>query len=383
MKPRQQDRLDLAIAIARDQIGPETKPWQGLEALCQEWLGSFGVWTPEEIDDEARESLIPAAPRAEVDPTLAAQLAAVDGARDVIDNGSDLAGRSAEWLHERARGFLDARKQYDAAFGPLAREIRKTGAWKTLGYGSLAEYCRERLGMSAKTVKDRAWLESRLVDLPELREALAKGKVTYSKALLIAKGATPFNVEERIEQAASTTCQQVERDTTDREHEQNRAAGVRRLWGPQDAAETIASAILCAQGWAKAVLGEEIDAGEALARIADHFTEVWGRHAIDPGSRARRRRDILARTRGLCAVPGCSRAAVHIHHIVFRSRGGPKVEWNEIGVCVPHHLHGIHRGYLTVRGRAGETLVWEFGAQAAVPFERWITKGGDDVRRLG
>ena len=88
---------------------------------------------------------------------------------------------------------------------------------------------------------ERQW---KMCALPELRDALTAGRLTHSKALLVAnhskallvaKGATPHNVEERIEEAASTTWQQTEREnttTTAEEERQNRAAGIRRLWGP-------------------------------------------------------------------------------------------------------------------------------------------------------
>lgn len=60
----------------------------------------------------------------------------------------------------------------------------------------------------------------------------------------------------------------------------------------------------------------------------------------------------------------------------FRSRGGPDETWNRIGLCAAHHLRGIHRGWLKVKGRAGERLVWTFGTG-----EIWVTEGADDVRR--
>jgi len=80
-------------------------------------------------------------------------------------------------------------------------------------------------------------------------------------------------------------------------------------------------------------------------------------------------------------VPGCSRPAHHVHHVVFRSRGGAEAAWNEVGICPAHHLHGIHLGWLEVTGRAGERLHWRFGPRDAVPLEEWITFGDDDVRR--
>jgi hypothetical protein len=117
--------------------------------------------------------------------------------------------------------------------------------------------------------------------------------------------------------------------------------------------------------------------------IADHFVRTCEAH-MPPGRRERidkRRRQVLMRKAGLCAVPGCSRAAVHCHHIVFRSRGGTDDVTNLLGLCPTHHLHGIHLGYLGVTGRAGERLRWKLGTGEAVPLEEWVTLGDDDVRR--
>jgi hypothetical protein len=96
---------------------------------------------------------------------------------------------------------------------------------------------------------------------------------------------------------------------------------------------------------------------------------------------SRFRKAALMRNGGLCAVPGCSRAAVHVHHLVFRSRGGKDEPWNGVALCAVHHLHGIHMGYLEVTGRAGERLHWKFATGEAVPTEEWVTLGDDDVRR--
>jgi hypothetical protein len=277
---------------------------------------------------------------------------------------------------------LKARKGFDEAFGALVLQIVEERVWETLGYRTQGDYVQDRLGISVSSFRQRVWLERKLKDLPELREALFSGRLSFSKALLVAKGATPHNIEERIAEAVSTTWQQLERETTKEEDRRNRAAGVRRVWGPKDAAETVALAIVSAQRLHEA-RGEPIDSGEALARIADHFAKVWTEHdkgvamELHPDTR----RKTLMRQGGLCAVPGCSRPAEHLHHVVYRSRGGPDDPWNLIGICSPHHLHGVHRGHLTVKGRAGELLVWRLGPRDAMPLEEWVTRGDDDVRR--
>jgi hypothetical protein len=316
---------------------------------------------------------------------VARQLAALEEACAVAAHEAP-EGDDALALDARLKRLLAARTRYDSVLGALLARIVEERIWAALGYRSLEEYCRERLALAARTVRERVWLERRMRTLPPLREALATGGITYSKALLVAKDATPHDVAQRVSDAAATTWQQLERESTAEEDRRNRAAGVRRIWGPTDAARTVVAAIASAQAWSAAG-GAVVDAGEALAVIADHFFAVWSAHRERPPSR--RRREVLLRHGGFCAVPGCSRAAEHEHHVVFRSHGGAEAPWNKVGVCVPHHLHGIHRGYLTVAGRAGERLLWRLGSGAggtselSEVLEVWVTEGDDDVRRAG
>jgi hypothetical protein len=94
------------------------------------------------------------------------------------------------------------------------------------------------------------------------------------------------------------------------------------------------------------------------------------------------KRKALLRFGGLCAVPWCTRAAKHLHHIEFQRDGGPDTPENTIGVCGCHHLLCIHRGRLTVRGKAGELLVWVLKDQDLRPYEAWETLGTGEVRHV-
>jgi len=42
---------------------------------------------------------------------------------------------------------------------------------------------------------------------------------------------------------------------------------------------------------------------------------------------------VILRDAALCRVPGCSRAADHVHHVVLRSACGPLEPWNELSRC--------------------------------------------------
>jgi hypothetical protein len=92
--------------------------------------------------------------------------------------------------------------------------------------------------------------------------------------------------------------------------------------------------------------------------VAQHFIDTW-KDAVPRRKTVSQR--VLERDLGWCQVPGCSRPADDSHHITFRSAGGSDAHANQTGACKPHHLHGIHRGYVRVRGRAPDALVWELG----------------------
>jgi hypothetical protein len=376
MTPAQQDRLDRALRLADETLGGGASRWQCLEALAQEWLSEHGAWAPE-VEGEGAGG---PGPGAEADAPADAKplpecvtehLAAIEEAEALVADRAPPTNDPKE-LDARAVRFARARQGHDTAFGPLARRVVDGRVWVAVGYRTLEEYCTERLGMSPSVFRQRVWLERRMFALPLLREALASGQLTYSKALLVAQDATPETVADLIARAASTTWQQTEREATARQDQRDRAQGVRRLWAPKDVMRTVRAAIAAAQRLA-ASEGRSIDRGEALAVIADHFDEVWSRHR-----RKRpppRRQEVLRRNGGTCEVPGCSLPARHEHHIRYRSRGGTNDPRNKTRLCVPHHLRGIHDGHLTVEGRAGERLVWRFGNG-----EIWVTNGDGDVR---
>jgi hypothetical protein len=92
--------------------------------------------------------------------------------------------------------------------------------------------------------------------------------------------------------------------------------------------------------------------------MSRHFIVTWKEVLKERSTPARRSRD---RDRGWCTVPGCSRAAANAHHIRFRSHGGGRDEPNLTSLCLAHHLHGVHKGYVRVRGRAPDALCWELG----------------------
>jgi hypothetical protein len=252
------------------------------------------------------------------------------------------------------------RQGWDDLVGHLAHLVRSLGLWRDMGFASFGHYCAERLGMAESTVSQRAWLERRMQALPAVRAALRDGRLSYEKARLVAGSVdvagsfTEEEVDAAIARAERTTCIALRRELEDREEGQMCARSEVLVRVPVRVAALFDAAIRAARDAA----GRWISPGEALARIAAHFVETWEGAVKRRTTRSRR---VLARDRGWCQVPGCSRAATQAHHVEPRARGGGDEPENQVALCAAHHLHGVHRGYLRVRGQAPGALAWELG----------------------
>ncbi|MHC9539747.1 MAG: HNH endonuclease [Vulcanimicrobiota bacterium] len=86
---------------------------------------------------------------------------------------------------------------------------------------------------------------------------------------------------------------------------------------------------------------------------------------------------ILKRDRFRCQVPGCNcRRNLHIHHIIWRSKGGTDDPANLIVLCTKHHLRLLHN-LLTLRieGTAPHHLTFTFGPRSQgdeKPFLKYV-----------
>ena len=96
--------------------------------------------------------------------------------------------------------------------------------------------------------------------------------------------------------------------------------------------------------------------------MARHFIDTWKPHVKKAKTVSQKIRE---RDLGRCTVPGCSRRAVHGHHVLFSSHGGSDDPENRTALCACHHLRGIHGGYIRVWGVAPDHLTWELGGVIA------------------
>lgn len=67
---------------------------------------------------------------------------------------------------------------------------------------------------------------------------------------------------------------------------------------------------------------------------------------------------VKSRDKGKCRIPGCRERAVHLHHIVYRSKS-KKLRWvtgNLVSLCVDHHRLE-HAGVITISGDADSEII--------------------------
>ena len=281
----------------------------------------------------------------------------------------EFSGETDPWrIDAELKGLMAMRNRWDDAFGHVALLLKQCRGWETLRFASFRQYCEERLGMAPRTVGQRVALERSLLRIPLLRQALREDRITYEKARMIARHfqeGHALELRPLIAMAETLTCVELRERLELKAEEQMCASGLFTVTMPPHVIDLLKDTFRSVRAEAK----RWMSIGQCLLRMAEHFVEVWKAHVREIKT-ARRR--IFARDRHRCQVPGCSRPAVHLHHIEYRAHGGSDDPANLISLCAAHHLFGIHEGRMRVSGSAPDKLVWEFGlrrswAHTAVP----------------
>ncbi len=380
LSPEQRSGLEAAIALARRVLGSAVPVWRCLESISQEFLASHAA---------AEEDAGPGSAPGELDSAggYQAWLQAWRQAKIALPDSGRGSPGDPSWpsvaearasiptdpfeLDAWLRSLIAERDRRDEIIGRLALLSRRQGLWKQLGWETFEHYCTERLGLSARTLRQRIWLERRLEHLPALREALGSRRLSYSKALVLARNHAGGSIEAAIADAEARPCLDLQREAEAEEDRHRCARGEMRLFGPPEFFLVLEEAIRAAQEAQLTFGAVPIGPGEALSRIARHFVEVW--EPLAPKVSGRRRR-VVERSEGLCATPGCSRSIDHLHHLKFRSRGGDDSDENLVGLCAAHHLRGVHQGRIRVRPRGAHLLEWALGLRRGRALEVHSTR---------
>jgi hypothetical protein len=364
-RPESRSALDEAMALAGRLLGATAPKWQRLEAICEEYLGAHpeepcGSSSEQEEDGYALLDRHPSERRLdtvknwlEEESERWAFLDAVEPVPVLEDAPGPLVDLVV--LDGRLRRLAALRDRWDEVLGHLALLLRQLGLWRDMRFASFGHYCSERLGMSESAVRQRANLERRLHELPSLRAALRDGNISYEKARIVAEIADESSVGDWIAKARRLPCIALAREAEAAADSQMCARDELAFRMPARVASLLDAALRAAQRAA----GRPLTPSEALEAIADHFIATWKPLLAERNTVQKR---VLSRDRGCCQVPGCSRAAVQVHHVTFRSHGGGDEPENLVGLCAAHHLHAIHVGWVRVSGKAPARLRWSFRA---------------------
>jgi len=366
--PEQRPILDEGLRWGGIVLGARSKKVERVEAWGQEYLSAHEAPEGRDVADDVFFSsdadANALAEQLERESREWTHLAAAETLK-----APEFSGEIDPWrIDAELKGLMQMRNRWDDAFGHVALLLKQCRAWEILRFASFRQYCEERLGMAPRTVGQRVALERSLLRIPLLRQAIRENRITYEKARVIARhiqdGHAPA-VRPLIAMAETLTCVELRERLEVKAEEQMCARGAFTVTMPPHIIDLLRDTFRAVRAEAK----RWMSVGQCLLRIAEHFAEVWKAHLREIKT-ARRR--ILTRDRHRCQVPGCSRPAVHLHHIEFRAHGGSDDPANLISLCAAHHLFGIHEERMNVSGTAPDKLVWTFGlrrswAHTAVP----------------
>jgi hypothetical protein len=355
LSPEDRATVDEALEVA-GKLLPGSSRAERLEAMAQEYLGEHAL---EAGDDGAGGAFRPEGDPARR-PRLEERLEDETERWSYLSRPQDVSAPEAGFgpfateleIDARLRALAAQRAAWDGILGYCAYVVRRSGLWRVAGFASFGQYCAERLGLSVRTVEQRAALERRLWQTPALRDARDAG-LPYEKVRLLSL-LPERDAAAWVPRARALTCVELRAALDEHADAQLRAAKLFRARVPS----RVALLLLAAFRAARAVEGRLLDDGRCLVWVAGHFLETWRAHVKKARTASQRVRE---RDLGRCCVPGCSRRAVHAHHIRSRARGGSDEPWNLVSLCAIHHLRGVHGGYLRVRGRAPDGLLWEVG----------------------
>ena len=332
------------------------------------------------------------------------------------------------WRHVHEALLSTARTEASAICEQLLLlpDAEKRRVWEPLGHSHLLDYLERELGLTPRAALERLRMAKELVVLPQLAEEFADGRRHYSVVRELTRVATPETEEEWLDRSRGKSPKQVEEmvsghkrgdrpdDPTDPDL---RLRGVRYEVSPSAYAMLRqARAVLesehgtrmtdteFAVAMSRRVLGGSVDhdrpAYQVAVTVCDECQRGWqdgagARVEIDPATIAaaqcdhehlgrldaetpervtasvspRMRRQVFARDRYRCTVPGC-RSARHldVHHVVFQSRGGKHRLANLTLLCSACH-HKLHDGRLTITGSAPGHLAFQSRREIDEDFE--------------
>jgi hypothetical protein len=295
-KPEELEVIDDALEVAGQELGPDSKRFERMEAMAQEFLGGFAAhagdvdarWTGSRAVAARADAALESRKAAlESETNRWAQLPAIPAWQ-----APDLAWgelTTAAEIDATLRLLARYRSAWDDVVGYLAHQLQRSRVHLILGFATFRHYVEERLGLPPRAVEQRAALEQRVWESPALREA-RRQKLSYEKLRALSDLSDP-EITSWIPRARGLTVIALRRELEAAEERQTRARGRVGALVPKRVACLLVAAIETIRGLA----GAPIPSGRCLAIIAQHFLTSGGRRR---GRRAARRRSDSATSGG-------------------------------------------------------------------------------------
>jgi hypothetical protein len=238
-----------------------------------------------------------------------------------------------ERLLELAASLAAARP----VLGVLASALVGRRLYETLGFRSLGDYGRERLGVGARVIREWARVWRRLEGLPRLRSAVLAGEVSWTAARLVVGLATAETERACVEAIRGRTVRAVGAIVA--AFRASAPPGGASEPGDDEDSERVSVAMRCTRReallWSVAVelarrtAGEELALWECAEKIAAEAASAWGASRANPGP---------AEPDG----PAVPESSGHEHGL--RDRAFPRLGWRARRGCLPEGIAGLARG---------------------------------------
>ena len=336
-----------------------------------------------------------------------------------------------EELHGQLQGIAKRRAALDAEEAACLVRAEAIRIWLRLGYVHMGEYMERELGYGPRAGMDRLRIARALVALPLTAEAMRNG-LAYSAVRELVRVMTTATEEAWLERVRGRSLREVEQavsghrpgDMPDDPPDpalrkqvvrlelaahvaatlHQAATAIRRELGHEADDDAVYDALArralaggdsagpahqiaytvckdCKRGWQVsgshdvAVSAAAIERAACDAELVDADTPAKTTRTVS----SRVRKQVLARDRHRCTVPGCRTSAnVDVHHIVRRADGGSHKPFNLTAMCSGHHAQ-LHEGKLTMTGTAPDAIEFRWTTSSLDPAGDTLVEA--DVRK--
>lgn len=247
-------------------------------------------------------------------------------------------------IDRELRSVAKRQRALDAEEAALLCVVSRQQTWREFGCATMLEYLEMIFGYGPKIGYERVRVALAIDALPELRDALANGDISYSALREITRVVTADTQREWLAEVRGES-----------DADRGRAKYQIRVTKCDSCLHTYF------EGGGRKIAVNDADAARAECDAQRIGADQRATQDVAPKTR----RDVLHRDGGKCTVPRCRSARfIEVHHIVPRSEGGSHDASNLTELCFAHHA-ALHEHKLVISGSAPNITV-QFVNDAAV-----------------